>query len=126
MGSSIDYSSELGDTYMRLRREYAAGGKQPHWRPAANRDEKLRAQEVNRKVTATHVHVHRYARETEMEGTPQRLRVCCAICGRRMQPGSARLWRQVWGKDGRIDVYVHAGGCPGSSRKQQQRKERTS
>lgn len=121
--SGVDFDSELGDTYMRLRREYRAGGKQPHWRPAANRDERLRAQEVNRKVNASIFGWRPAAPEIEMDaGTPARLRARCAHCGERLRPGTARLWRQVWGEHGgcRLDVWVHAGGCPSSQRERKQ------
>lgn len=112
--SSIDYSSELADTYLRLRREYDRAGKQPHWRPAANRDERLRAQEVNRRVHATIFGWRAFAPEIEMDAgtSAARLRARCAHCGKTLRPGTARLWRQVWGQAGRLDVWVHAGGCP--------------
>lgn len=125
MGSigGYDYDSELGDTYMRLRREFHKAGKQGHWRPAINRDEKLQADEINRRVRST---VIGYQRETEMYlgGTPgaarARLHGLCAKCGQKMKPGTARLWRQIWPDgSGRVDLWAHAGGCPAPKEEKQ-------
>lgn len=110
------YDSELGDTYMRLRREYHKAGKQGHWRPAVTRDEQLMADEVNRRVRST---IIGYAPETDMalygssSAMRARLHGRCAKCGQKMKPGTARLWRQIWADgSGRVDLWCHSGSCP--------------
>lgn len=119
-----DADSELGDTYMQLRREYHRAGKQGHWRPAANRDEQLMADEVNRRVRSTIVG---YAPETDMallgSATAMRARLhgLCAKCGQKMKPGTARLWRQIWADGSRIDLWAHSGGCPEQPKEVKQR-----
>lgn len=95
--SSIDFNSGPAEVYVSQMRTFRKAGKQPHWRPAVNRAEKLLADEVSRYVDRS---TFGYLPPSDLAPSPaQRV---CEGCG---SSDELRLIGSVYLKCGRVDKY---------------------
>jgi hypothetical protein len=119
--SSIDFESEPAYWYIKTMRDTERAGLAKRWRPAVNRDEALKAQEVRRRVGRT-TFGHRGFLSNESGYTVFVEMVAHAhICAKCNEPFSRRagerwrerrLWRVIYPRaGGRIEVWRHTV-CP--------------
>lgn len=104
----MDFDTELAETYITQVRQIERGGGRVRSRPAINQDERLQAREVRQRVDRITLGYRR-----EDEAAPVSDPAHCALCGQRFtRKGDGWLFKSIYTRHGRVDLYRCVGGCP--------------